>query len=149
MRSFPSIVRLHPHAATTATAAAVEARNLATVARYNRYCGRGLNGGELELRSNRPTDSDNSSRSHGGERPLTRYLNPCASCSVSLSRTTFHPCSVCRAYSLLPLTRRSRISLLPASAPYQRDGGGGGGGDDGSSGGDGAYASAATYTGRQ
>lgn len=40
---FPSIAWLHPHAAT----AAVEAHNLATVARYNRYCGRGLNGGEL------------------------------------------------------------------------------------------------------
>lgn len=37
---FPSIAWLHPHAA-------VKAHNLATVARYNRYCGRGLNGGEL------------------------------------------------------------------------------------------------------
>lgn len=41
--TFPSTAWLHPHAAT----AAVEAHNLATVARYNRYCGRGLNGGEL------------------------------------------------------------------------------------------------------
>lgn len=42
-RPFPSIAWLHPHAATVV----VEAHNLATVARYNRYCGRGLNGGEL------------------------------------------------------------------------------------------------------
>lgn len=47
--SFPSDAWLHPHAAAAA-AAAVEAHNLATlatVARYNRYCGHGLNGGEL------------------------------------------------------------------------------------------------------
>lgn len=42
-KPFPSIAWLHPHAATVV----VEAHNLATVARYNRYCGRGLNGGEL------------------------------------------------------------------------------------------------------
>lgn len=131
VRSFPSIVRLHPHAATAA--AAVEARNLATVARYNRYCGRGLNGGELELRSNRPTGSDNSSRSHGGERPLARYLQPLrASCSVSFSHVPFHPYSVRRAHTRSPSPRSAQPHLSSpcvCTLPTRPGGGGGGGGD--------------------
>lgn len=89
---FPSIAWLHPHAAT---AAAVEAHNLATVARYNRYCGRGLNGGEL-AQVKPPHRHDNPSV--GGATP--RH------CSLSVvSHPTQPPCVLLGLYpsaSFLP-----------------------------------------------
>ena len=89
--SFPSDAWLHPHAAA---AAALEARNLATlatVARYNRYCGRGLNGGELaQVKPPHP------------RRPARQPLGS-------------HPC---RVRPLSPLHRDSPVpSALPARSP--------------------------------
>lgn len=89
--SFPSDAWLHPHAAA---AAALEAHNLATlatVARYNRYCGRGLNGGELaQVKSPHP------------RRPARQPLGS-------------HPC---RVRPLDPLHRDSPVpSALPARSP--------------------------------
>lgn len=116
--TFPSIAWLHPHAAT----AAVEAHNLATVARYNRYCGRGLNGGEL-AQVKPPHRHDNPRLE---ERPLATvhspsFLtppNPYASFSIPIPSASFLP-------SLPPLdwTASSPLSscfstLVVRSLPY-------------------------------
>lgn len=95
---FPSIAWLHPHAAT----AAVEAHNLATVARYNRYCGRGLNGGEL-AQVKPPHRHDNPSA--GGATP--RH------CSLSV---VSHPTQPLRVL-LGPYPSASFLPSLPPLGP--------------------------------
>ncbi|KAG7212953.1 hypothetical protein KM043_002293 [Ampulex compressa] len=102
---FPSIAWLHPHAA-------VETHNLATVARYNRYCGRGLNGGEL-AQVKPPHWRDNPSV--GGATPrrcsLSAFLtppNPCASCSLPVGLSPF----------IRRLSHPSDRILLPPPLPH-------------------------------
>lgn len=89
---FPLSLWLHPHA----TAAAVEARNLATVARYNRYCGCGLNGGELELsgqtishpvNSDNPTEENDIPRRPTPARPAPSRSRRCSSTLTGASRS--------------------------------------------------------------
>lgn len=119
-RLLPLLPLLPPPPPPSLSLSRAEARNLATVARYNRYCGRRLNGGELELGSH--TFSARTYIAPLAATPLGRteesdpsLSNPCTSRSVSLPLALVHPYYVLR--SIAPSPHSAQPCLPPALPP--------------------------------